>query len=93
MDQDGVYVAVKAALQLGRARWPEVRKMCAAFVRAAAAALTSEAAVLGPGAPLGANAHMLAGVVTPVAICAENFPDLVVTDVQWASTVDVGCFG
>jgi hypothetical protein len=93
MDQDGVYVAVKAALQLGRARWPEVRKMCAAYVRAAAAALTSEAAVLGPGAPLGATAHMLAGVVTPVAICAENFPDLVVTDAQWQNTVDVGCFG
>jgi len=93
MDQDGVYVAVKAALQLGRARWSEVRKMCAAFVRTAAAAITSEAAMLGPASPLGATAHMLAGVVTPLAICAENFPDLVVTDAQWENTVDVGCFG
>jgi hypothetical protein len=93
MDQDGVYIALKASLQLGRARWPEVRKMCAAFVRAAAAPLTSEADMLGPASAFGAVAHMLAGLVTPVAMCAEAFPDLVVTATPWRSTVDVGCFG
>ena len=93
MDQDGVYVALKASLQLGRARWPEVRRMCAAFVRAAAAALTSEAHMLGPASAFGAVAHMLAGLVTPVAMCAEAFPDLVVTSTPWKNTVDVGCFG
>jgi hypothetical protein len=93
MDQDGVYVAIKASLQLGRARWSEVRKMCAAFVRAAAAPLTREADVLGPASPFGAVAHMLAGLVTPVAMCAEAFPDLVVTLRPWQNTVDVGCFG
>ena len=93
MDQDGVYIALKASLQLGRARWAEVRQMCAAYVRAAARALGSAAVVLGPQSPLGGNAHMLAGVVTPVALCAESFPDLVITQRPWKNTVDVGCFG
>ena len=93
MDQDGVYVALKASRQLGRARWPEVRKMCAAFVRAAAAVLTSDADMLGPASPFGGITHNLAGLVTPVALCAEQFPDLVVTSRPWVSTVDVGCFG
>ena len=93
MDQDGVYVALKASLQLGRARWPEVRRMCAAFVRAAAAPLTSEGDMLGPASAFGAVAHLLAGLVTPVAMCGEAFPDLVVTARPWRSTVDVGCFG
>lgn len=93
MDQDGVYVALKASLQLGKARWGEVRGMCAAYVRAAARALLNPDSVLGPGSPLGGTAHMLAGVVTPVALCAENFPDLVVTLRPWKNTVDVGCFG
>ena len=93
MDQDGVYMALKASLQLGRARWPEVRRMCAAYVRAAAAALSDEAVMLGPRSYLGGVAHMLAGVVTPVALCAASFPDLVVTERPWVNTVDVGCFG
>jgi len=93
MDQDGVYVAVRASLQLGQARWAAVREMCAAFVRAAAAQLTRDAAIIGPASPFGANAHMLAGLVTPVAECARHFPDLVVTRAPWADTVDVGCFG
>jgi hypothetical protein len=93
MDQDGVYVALKASRQLGRARWPEVRKMCAAFVRTAAAVLTSASDVLGPASPFGGITHNLAGLVTPVALCAEQFPDLVITSRPWVSTVDVGCFG
>ena len=93
MDQDGVYIALKASRQLGRARWPEVRKMCAAFVRTAAVALTSASGILGPASPYGAVTHNLAGLVTPVAICAENFPDLVITSRPWISTVDIGCFG
>ena len=93
MDQDGVYVAVRASLQLGQARWAAVRDMCAAFVRAAAGQLTRDDAIIGPAAPYGANAHMLAGLVTPVAECARHFPELVVTRAPWADTVDVGCFG
>jgi hypothetical protein len=93
MDQDGIYVAIKASVQLGRARWPEVRRMCTAYVRAAAQALGSPEVVLGPQSPLGGTAHMLAGVVTPVALCAQYFPDLVLTLRPWKNTVDVGCFG
>ena len=93
MDQDGVYIALKASLQLGRARWTEVRRMCTAFVRAAAAALTDTNATLGRASYYGSTAHNLAGTVTPVALCAESFPDLVTTVRPWVSTVDVGCFG
>ena len=93
MDQDGVYIALKASLQLGRARWTEVRRMCTAFVRAAAAALTDPNATLGRASYYGSTAHNLAGTVTPVALCAESFPDLVTTARPWVSTVDVGCFG
>ena len=93
MDQDGVYVALRASQQLGRARWVEVRRACTAFVRAAAAQLLDASAVLGPRSPFGATAHTLAGLVTPVALCAEEFPYLVTTAREWRNTVDVGCFG
>lgn len=93
IDQDGVYVSVRASLQLGQARWGAVRTMCASYVRAAAAQLMSEAAILGAASPYGSNAHMLAGLVTPVAECAKHFPDLVITRTPWVNTVDLGCFG
>jgi hypothetical protein len=91
MDQDGVYVALKASLQLGRARWPQVRMMCTAFVRSAVAALMNQ--TLGPSSYYGSITHLLAGTVTPIALCADAFPDLVITTRPWKNTVDVGCFG
>lgn len=93
MDQDGVYVAARSSVQLSRARWVDVRRACTAFVRTAARQLTSPSAILGPKSPFGSVSHNLAGLVTPVAECARWFPDLVVTQVQWVDTVDVGCFG
>jgi hypothetical protein len=93
IDQDGVYVAARASVQLSRSRWPDVRRACTAFVRAAAAQLLNETAILGPTSPYGGIAHNLAGLVTPVAECARWFPDLVITSVPWINTVDVGCFG
>jgi len=73
MDQDGVYVAVRASVQLSKARWVDVRRACTAFVRTAALQLTNPSEIIGPKSPFGDVAHNLAGLVTPVAECARWF--------------------
>jgi hypothetical protein len=93
MDQDGVYVTTRSSVQLGKARWGDVERMCAAYVATAAGVLTNASLLLGAGTPFGGIVHDLAGVVTPIAECARWFPGLVVTERPWINTVDIGCFG
>lgn len=93
MDQDGVYVTTRSSVQLGQARWPEVRTMCSRYLNTAAAVLNNATLVLGPTSPYGSIVHTLAGVVTSVAECQRWFPDLVTTTRPWVNTVDIGCFG
>ena len=94
MDQDGIYVAIKTSLQLNKSRWDEVYTMCERYVNnAATKVLLNSTMLLSDKSPYGSVVHNLAGVVTPVALCAQYFPNLTITERPWINTVDIGCFG
>lgn len=93
IDQDGVWVSIRASLQLGQARWQEVEAMCTAYVRTTAAVLNNATLMLGKHSALGGIVHNLPGLVTPVAECARWFPALTVTRRPWIDTILIGCFG
>jgi len=95
MDLDGLYTAARASVQLGRARWDDVRIMCQRYLAAAQRALSDAAVVLSPTGAYGSSSHTLAAAVSGVAECGRWFPDLVVTasgGSPWVNSVDVGCF-
>lgn len=94
MDQDGIYVAIKTSLQLNRARWNDIYTMCERYVtNAVTTVLLNSTALLTNQTMYGSIVHTLPGVVTPVALCANYFPNLTITERPWINTVDIGCFG
>ena len=81
MSLDGLFQAVRASLQLGRARWPEVKQACDKLLAHQASRLNDEAHVL---SHCGKDSHTLPNVVANVAECAQAFPDLVTTARPWS---------
>ena len=74
VDLDGVYMAIRASMQHGKYRWPEVREACRRYLREAARFLNDPHTIL--ETIYGRNTHYLHGPLFAVAECAEAFPEL-----------------
>ena len=80
MSLDGIFQVTRSSLQLGRARWGEVKTSCTKLLATQEKLLNSVDRVM---KTLGNTTHDIANVVANVAECAQQFPDLVFTLRPW----------
>lgn len=90
LNMDGAYQAARASEALGGLRVDDVEAACDGYLAVAASVLNNETAVLGPGAALSTDTHVLPGVVSAVAECGRAFPHLVHTLREWRVSTDTG---
>ena len=80
MSLDGIFQVTRSSLQLGRARWGEVKTSCTKLLATQEKLLNNVDRVM---KTLGNTTHDIVNVVANVAECAQQFPDLVFTLRPW----------
>jgi len=81
MDVDGIYQVTRPAIQLGKARWDEVEKACDALMAITTRALTDQGTFFGP--VVSGISHTLPALVSAVAECQMQFPEMIKTVKPW----------
>ena len=87
LNVDGMYQATRPSLQLGKARWDEVRRSCDRLMALVTSALNDESQILGKGG-VASITHNLPALIGAVAECKEQFPEMVKTQGKWRACLD-----
>ena len=88
LNVDGIYQATRPSLQIGRARWNDVRAACDALLSKVVPALNNGTRLLDTGG-LSSKTHNLPALVAAVAECQKHFgAEMVLTTRPWKMCLD-----